>query len=202
MYSPIYYCGLDTLILALLTLLVGKVEVVCEGYKHPQDEYILRGSCGLEYTLEYTRKGKKESRRSSYGSRYDYDYDYDVRFCNCTACKKGCISHTQGGYSTGGSWGGFFSFLISAVLFYALFKTCAGSGDNAPPPGTTIIAIVIYFFLMLILKRAATMGTVADTAAVAAVEAQEATPRSPTTLAPALELVVVDSGPVWLLVGF
>lgn len=25
----------------------GKVEVTCEGYDHPDDPYILRGSCGV-----------------------------------------------------------------------------------------------------------------------------------------------------------
>jgi hypothetical protein len=25
----------------------GKVEVTCEGFEHPDDPYILRGSCGV-----------------------------------------------------------------------------------------------------------------------------------------------------------
>ena len=29
------------------------VEVICEGYDYPEDEYILLGSCGLEFTLDY-----------------------------------------------------------------------------------------------------------------------------------------------------
>ncbi len=36
---------------------LGRVEVVCEGYDYPDDPYILKGSCGLEYTLDYTREG-------------------------------------------------------------------------------------------------------------------------------------------------
>jgi hypothetical protein len=32
---------------------LGKIEVVCEGYDYPDDPYILKGSCGLEYNLEY-----------------------------------------------------------------------------------------------------------------------------------------------------
>jgi hypothetical protein len=39
---------------------LGHIEVICEGYDHPNDEYILVGSCGLEYTLEYTEKGKTQ----------------------------------------------------------------------------------------------------------------------------------------------
>ena len=29
----------------------GSTDVTCEGYRHPEDEYVTRGSCGLEYTL-------------------------------------------------------------------------------------------------------------------------------------------------------
>lgn len=36
------------------TLRLGKIEVSCEGYSYPDDPYILKGSCGLEYRLEYT----------------------------------------------------------------------------------------------------------------------------------------------------
>ncbi|XP_056890689.1 store-operated calcium entry-associated regulatory factor [Takifugu flavidus] len=36
----------------------GRIEVSCEGYNHPADAYILKGSCGLEYTLELTREGR------------------------------------------------------------------------------------------------------------------------------------------------
>lgn len=31
----------------------GKITVVCEGWDHPTDRYILEGSCGLEYELDY-----------------------------------------------------------------------------------------------------------------------------------------------------
>lgn len=29
------------------------VEVICEGYDYPEDDYILLGSCGLEFTIDY-----------------------------------------------------------------------------------------------------------------------------------------------------
>ncbi|XP_030643874.1 store-operated calcium entry-associated regulatory factor [Chanos chanos] len=45
----------------------GRVEVSCEGYNHPNDPYILKGSCGLEYTLELTAEGRQQN---SYGSRH------------------------------------------------------------------------------------------------------------------------------------
>ena len=37
----------------------GRVDVVCEGYDYPDDPYITRGSCGLEYTLDYTKEGER-----------------------------------------------------------------------------------------------------------------------------------------------
>lgn len=36
----------------------GKTDVSCEGYRDRHDPYVLKGSCGLEYTLEYTDQGK------------------------------------------------------------------------------------------------------------------------------------------------
>ncbi|XP_051982980.1 store-operated calcium entry-associated regulatory factor [Xyrauchen texanus] len=45
----------------------GRVEVSCEGYSSPNDAYILKGSCGLEYTLELTAEGKQQHTRGSSG---------------------------------------------------------------------------------------------------------------------------------------
>lgn len=39
----------------------GRIEVSCEGYSHPNDPYVLKGSCGLEYTLELTEQGRRRS---------------------------------------------------------------------------------------------------------------------------------------------
>ncbi|XP_051992847.1 store-operated calcium entry-associated regulatory factor-like isoform X1 [Xyrauchen texanus] len=46
----------------------GRVEVSCEGYSSPNDAYVLKGSCSLEYTLELTAKGKQENTHGSWGS--------------------------------------------------------------------------------------------------------------------------------------
>ncbi|XP_026214503.1 store-operated calcium entry-associated regulatory factor [Anabas testudineus] len=45
----------------------GRIEVSCEGYNHPTDVYILKGSCGLEYTLELTEEGRSRT-QGSWGS--------------------------------------------------------------------------------------------------------------------------------------
>ncbi|ODM92556.1 Store-operated calcium entry-associated regulatory factor, partial [Orchesella cincta] len=36
----------------------GRISVTCEGYDYPADPYILKGSCGLEYTLDLTNPPK------------------------------------------------------------------------------------------------------------------------------------------------
>jgi len=37
------------------SLKLGQVTVTCEGYHYPEDAQILKGSCGLEYSLELTQ---------------------------------------------------------------------------------------------------------------------------------------------------
>ncbi|PKS10155.1 hypothetical protein jhhlp_001905 [Lomentospora prolificans] len=39
-------------------LRLGSTEVICEGYDSPDDPYVLKGSCGVEYRLVLTEKGE------------------------------------------------------------------------------------------------------------------------------------------------
>ena len=39
---------------------LGSTQVICEGYDHPDDPYILKGSCGVEYRLILTDKGREK----------------------------------------------------------------------------------------------------------------------------------------------
>uniref|UniRef100_A0A8C0QPM7 Store-operated calcium entry-associated regulatory factor n=1 Tax=Chelonoidis abingdonii TaxID=106734 RepID=A0A8C0QPM7_CHEAB len=50
----------------------GRIEVSCEGYDYPDDLYILRGSCGLQYGLELTEEGQRQANNfgGSFGSSY------------------------------------------------------------------------------------------------------------------------------------
>ncbi|XP_066575949.1 store-operated calcium entry-associated regulatory factor isoform X2 [Amia ocellicauda] len=45
----------------------GKIEVSCEGFNYPEDPYVLKGSCGLEYSLELTEQGRQKGRASTGG---------------------------------------------------------------------------------------------------------------------------------------
>ena len=38
---------------------LGSTEVVCEGYESPEDPYVLKGSCGVEYRLILTEAGER-----------------------------------------------------------------------------------------------------------------------------------------------
>jgi len=48
---------------------LGTTTVTCEGYSHPDDPYILKGSCGLEYTLDLT--SQYHSAHKGYESGYN-----------------------------------------------------------------------------------------------------------------------------------
>jgi hypothetical protein len=39
---------------------LGSTDVICEGYDYPEDPYILKGSCGVEYRLILTDKGHQK----------------------------------------------------------------------------------------------------------------------------------------------
>lgn len=45
----------------------GRIEVSCEGFNHPDDAYILKGSCGLEYTLDLTEEGHNRHSHQGWG---------------------------------------------------------------------------------------------------------------------------------------
>lgn len=120
----------------------GKVEVTCEGFDHPDDPYILRGSCGLEYTLDLTMEGhmnKQNKHHDYYGNHGNHDPNYH---------------HRQGHHGTGPHSNRFFSvcgdlvlLCIVGLIIYAIYKTCIADrshdqsyrspdrGNRPPPPG-------------------------------------------------------------------
>lgn len=51
------------------------VDVICEGYDYPEDDYILLGSCGLEFTLDY--KSPHDYHDKSYYHHMD-DHEKDM----------------------------------------------------------------------------------------------------------------------------
>jgi hypothetical protein len=57
---------------------LGSTDVICEGYDSPDDPYILKGSCGVEYRLVLTDKGhEKFGKGRGRWSGDDDDYGRD-----------------------------------------------------------------------------------------------------------------------------
>ena len=87
------------------------MEVICEGYDYPDDPYILKGSCGLEYTLELTKEGHNRQSNS-----YNHDYGYG-----------GSNNYNSGYYSSkknSTGMGDLIVFGVVCLVIYALYKTC------------------------------------------------------------------------------
>lgn len=96
----------------------GSVEVICEGYDYPDDPYILKGSCGLEYTLELTKEGNN---RQSNSANHDYGYGSSNNY------------NSGYNYSSKNKWSGMGDLVVFGVVcfvIYALYKTCIDTPDN------------------------------------------------------------------------
>ncbi|KZS11759.1 store-operated calcium entry-associated regulatory factor [Daphnia magna] len=92
----------------------GDISVSCEGYSYADDPYILKGSCGLEYTLDLTKEG--------YGNQQGHDY-YGSAFR---------ANDRKGNYSTEepktSLLGNLILLVAVGLIIYALYRTCI-----APP---------------------------------------------------------------------
>jgi len=91
--------------------------VNCEGYSNPDDPYILKGSCGLEYRLGFTEQGRQSNVHSGYTNNYNNQY------------------YQQD--TSDSSFGKVFIFLVFAFIIIALMRQCnqnaATSYASAPP---------------------------------------------------------------------
>ncbi|KAM0738889.1 hypothetical protein ACQRIT_006626 [Beauveria bassiana] len=90
-------------------LKLGATDVICEGYASADDPYVLKGSCGVEYTLALTELGER---------RYpDLARGQDRWF---------------GGDAQGGNnaWAGLFFLVFVAVLAWIVYSACVAASDN------------------------------------------------------------------------
>jgi len=95
----------------------GSVEVVCEGYDYAEDDYILAGSCGLEYTLELTKEGRQEQKRGGSSNGWNNYNSYS--------------SNSNYGYDEN-KWSGLGDLILLGVVglvIYAFYKTCIDSNS-------------------------------------------------------------------------
>ncbi|KAF4551015.1 Hypothetical protein D9617_15g043690 [Elsinoe fawcettii] len=109
---------------------LGSTEVVCEGYDSPDDPYVLKGSCGLEYRLQLTEHGEAVYGYTSENTWTDTLIGFAVLtfilgvigygiWDNCTG--GGRRGRPGGPPYGGGGWGGGFG---------------GGDGNDPPPPYT------------------------------------------------------------------
>lgn len=92
----------------------GKTVVSCEGYESSEDQYVLRGSCGLEYNLDYTELGLKKVRESGTNSFSDY---YNKLYSPVSSGLSGLITIA----------------VLLAVAF-GVYKLFLSDGQDSPPP--------------------------------------------------------------------
>ena len=95
---------------------LGVAEVVCEGYDSADDPYVLRGSCGVEYTMLLTSKGEQ---------RYP-----DV------ANPRGRIFSDGSGGTDLSAW--LFAVVFVAVLGWIVYSACYGNGNGQQRGGRRV----------------------------------------------------------------
>ncbi|KAF4994667.1 hypothetical protein FGRMN_5626 [Fusarium graminum] len=94
-------------------LKLSNTDVICEGYNSPDDPYVLKGSCGVEYRVALTRKGERRYPNIANG---------------------GWFGDGRGGTD----WGALlFTIIFVTILGWIIYSACyraqeAGSNTNRP----------------------------------------------------------------------
>lgn len=97
----------------------GKIQVSCEGYDYPEDEYILAGSCGLEYTIDRTGVNQGNSQNNHGGSSYSSNGWNNGKSYTDTGDSSSNIGYII-----------FFAF-VAFILYRAIFSP---TEEERPPP--------------------------------------------------------------------
>ncbi|XP_008055003.1 store-operated calcium entry-associated regulatory factor [Carlito syrichta] len=96
----------------------GKTVVSCEGYDSSEDQYVLRGSCGLEYNLDYTEVGLKKFKESGKHPGFSSFSDYYYKWYSADAC----------------STGGLVTIAVLLGIAFVVYKLFLSDGQYSPPP--------------------------------------------------------------------
>lgn len=89
-------------------LKLGSTDVICEGYASADDPYVLKGSCGVEYTLALTNKGEQ-------------------RYPDIANPTGKWFSDGQGGTDMS-AW--LFAVVFVGVLLWILYSACVAAGAD------------------------------------------------------------------------
>uniref|UniRef100_A0A8C5D2C2 Store-operated calcium entry-associated regulatory factor n=1 Tax=Gouania willdenowi TaxID=441366 RepID=A0A8C5D2C2_GOUWI len=105
----------------------GHIEVSCEGYQNPSDPHVLKGSCGLEYTLELTEEGRRGRSLGGVASGVFGGFSGN---------------HQKSWSEGGGEGGGLLAVAVLLLLAFGVYKLFLSGNANqwgphpaeAPPP--------------------------------------------------------------------
>ena len=113
------------------------VEVICEGYDYPEDDYILLGSCGLEFTLDY--KDPHDYHDNSYFKQMD-EHEKELhhdrvrkKLANDKQQQQLQVSTFDSLYERLSSTSGALlmgSFIFIVAILYTIVKFCSSSANN------------------------------------------------------------------------
>ncbi|KAJ5570251.1 uncharacterized protein N7459_009681 [Penicillium hispanicum] len=103
---------------------LGSTDVVCEGYRHSEDKWVLKGSCGVEYRMLLTEQGER---------RFGQGHDGNDWSSWMGSWNKPVERKAQKGASMLGDLI-FFGFIIAvaAIIFVPLLRDCFGTRRNRP----------------------------------------------------------------------
>jgi len=87
---------------------LGSTDVICEGYANPDDPYVLKGSCGVEYRLMLTDAGYEKYGGSSF-------------------------KVSKFARSSNDLWPTMFGFIFFAVLAYIVYSAITQARTGGPP---------------------------------------------------------------------
>ncbi|KAK0259364.1 hypothetical protein LTS09_005714 [Friedmanniomyces endolithicus] len=93
---------------------LGSTDVICEGYDGPDDPFVLKGSCGVEYRLVLTDAGEQKHGRNAFERVY---------------------RQPSGQNAVGALFSLLFWGVFIAVISIFVYKTCIARAATHPPPG-------------------------------------------------------------------
>jgi len=96
----------------------GRTDVTCEGYNYPEDPYILRGSCGVEYTIDLTKE--------AYDHHRQQQHSYERQ-----------TSKRDGQGDPDSLWSSIVILIIIGFIFYGIYKAflAPSTHQGQNPPG-------------------------------------------------------------------
>lgn len=92
--------------------------VSCEGYESSEDQYVLRGSCGLEYQLDYTELGLKKLRESGKEHGFNSFSNYYNKLYSPESC----------------NLSGVVTIVVLLAIAFGVYKFFLSDGQESPPP--------------------------------------------------------------------